>query len=359
MNSHLAGTASPANNPSSTKKQPNYDKVVQLQMDLLQLGRYEEAEKLSLQFSADDLSVDQIDGLLIEMHSGAQGPASDQIACSIGGPQNMTSSHGEADPPACRHFESAAEPIVHCARLTTTRAATPGAMKPEYCSGASHAPGFSAIGEANVQELDSSQKLSQHQRSLQIPDLQDQGSPSPQWAPSIGPSHAPSFARTRSTGPPMHEKLALENKLASLAAIQKTPIPTEQASNEAWIMRVNVIQANFVPWKKGADECCCCLSLLQASANISSRSFHSIHHVQAGQNTSPLAVVDGALEITAMDRTSLADTEERTRFNETLCLTEMHPSAVHLAGDTCPNAHELAAQGANLKFFSPSLCLAC
>ena len=64
-----------------------------------------------------------------------------------------------------------------------------------------------------------------------------------------------------------------------------------------------------------------------------------------------IAFVDGALEITAMDRTSLSDTEQRTRFNETLLLTEMHPAAVHLAGDALPSAHELVAQGANHSLF--------
>jgi len=63
--------------------------------------------------------------------------------------------------------------------------------------------------------------------------------------------------------------------------------------HEAWTMRVRVAGTNRVPWKIGAKQCCCCLSLLQANANISSRSFHSILHVQAGQNMAPLAVVDG------------------------------------------------------------------
>ena len=35
--------------------------MVKLQMELLRLGRYEEAEKLSLQFSVDEMSVNQIE----------------------------------------------------------------------------------------------------------------------------------------------------------------------------------------------------------------------------------------------------------------------------------------------------------
>jgi hypothetical protein len=346
-NNHLVGSFSPAINPSSAKKLPNYDKVVLLQMELLQLGRYEEAEKLSLQFSADDLSIDQVDGLLFDIHS--RGQVSNQFVSSNRGTKVITSPHHDGEDPlaANHHLESSAQPVVHRAEQSrVTRAAAPPALPPTNASGALHATGFSAIGEAKVQVLGPYQPQ-QHRAPLQILDLQDQESPGPH---SIDSTPVQALARTRSTEPPMHEKLALENKLASLAAVQKTPIRTV-GPKEAWTMRVNVIQANAVPWKKGADECCCCLSLLQASANISSRSFHSICHVQAGQNISPLAVVDGALEITAMDRTSLSDTEQRTRFNETLCLTEMHPAAVHLAGDALPSAHELVAQGADHSLF--------
>jgi hypothetical protein len=107
---------------------------------------------------------------------------------------------------------------------------------------------------------------------------------------------------------------------------------------------VRIAGTKFVQWKNGVGECCCCLSLLQATANISSRSFHSILHVQAGLNPSALTVVDGELQITAMDRTSLVEAEELTKWNETITLTEMHPSDVHIAQVSDKGARHLPAQ---------------
>ena len=350
QNNHPVGIVSPAINPSM-QKFADYNKVVQLQMELLQMGRYEEAEKLSLQFSTDDPSVNQMEDVLAEFHiSEAHRSTKSHCSRSALGPSSIVHSMDEVDPLKASDVQSAVEPIVHCHVVpTATRASAPPVSQPRSASSTSAAPGFSAIGEANVQVLEPNQQSQQSRPLLQIHDLQDRGSPAPQRTPQVAAMPTPALPRTRSTEPPMHEKLALENKLASLAAVQK--MPKLQDTREPWIMRVNVLQANLVPWKDGVEECCCCLSLLQASANISSRSFHSIQHVQAGQNISPLAVVDGALEITAMDRTSLVDTDKRTVFNQTVSLTEMHPAAVHVAGGTSPSAQELEAQGA-----TPSPC---
>lgn len=49
---------------TAAKKLPDHDQVVHVQMELLRLGRYEDAEKLSLQFSADEVSIYHIEYLL-------------------------------------------------------------------------------------------------------------------------------------------------------------------------------------------------------------------------------------------------------------------------------------------------------
>jgi hypothetical protein len=184
--------------------------------------------------------------------------------------------------------------------------------------------------------------VSNTQRSrpaLRIDDLQDEGSPALVHFPP--PSQPRSdFARTNSISPPLHEKLALENKLASIELVHQ--MGTLKTPSEPWNLQVTIAGAKMVPWKIGVQECCCCLSLLQATANISSRSFHSISHVQAGQNSSPLTVVDGSLEIIAMDRTSVVRVEETTKWNETIILTEMHPSAVQIATSSCSSTDTLA-----------------
>jgi hypothetical protein len=197
--------------------------------------------------------------------------------------------------------------------------------------------GYSAIGEpSQVQLVDLyQQEESRRPPALRIKNLQDDASPAP--PPLV------ELTKPNSTSPPLREKLALENKLASLDLVHHANVP-QSGCGEPWTVRVRIAGTKFVQWKNGVRECCCCLSLLQATANISSRSFHSILHVQAGLNPSALTVVDGELQITAMDRTSLVEAEEFTKWNETMTLTEMHPSDVHIAQVSDQGARHLPAQ---------------
>ena len=191
----------------------------------------------------------------------------------------------------------------------------------------SHGTGYSIIGEAQIQVIGQYQ---QHAK------------------PQCPPNNPLSRTNSATRAPPLHEKLALENKLASTEMLQQI---NAQTPTEHWKLRVTVASAKLVPWKNGTKECCCCLSILQPSVNISSRSFHSILHVPVGQNESPLAVVGGALQIRAMDRTSLVAIDETILWNETIILTEMHPAAVHVTGSPIPSVDQLAMQG---RFFCAS-----
>lgn len=230
---------------------------------------------------------------------------------------------------------------------SATRAAAP---LPPRSAGGVQGTGYSVIGEPSQVQLGEPYKQEDRPRPLRIDDLQDQGSPVP---PPL-PSQPQTETRTTSTSPPLHEKLALENKLATFEVVHRMNVPQSEGG-EPWTVRVSIASTKLVPWKDGVRECCCCLSLLQATANISSRSFHSILHVQAGQNSSPLTVVDGALQITAMDRTSLVEAQEVTKWNETITLTDMHPSDVHIARE--PGAHQLPDQdGPGPSIFTKNGC---
>ena len=380
---------------------PAYDKVVQKQMEMLRRGQFEEAEKLSLSFSSDLEAAARTCNVTgnLDVHApniearGRNNSESKSVLdenrstkVSMGG--NATVPAGPVvDPLAQAHpLSSVPKPLgkgigysasVHSEdwmevkkqgyplrEMQNLAAHTHPYTAPQHSDSKSFVPlqpNFTAQWQhpthsARIEGRKEDIGLATSPLRPQIVDKQSEDlrdhSPAPEPIQLI-PSR-PSSSASHCTPLPLREKLALENKLAAVeplfpsthasAAFLHAP---QVAENKGWKMHVTIAGTKNLPSTKGMKECCCCVSLLKASANISSRSFHSILHVQAGQNRAPLAVVDGALEITATNRTSLVRVSEASRtaeWNETVTLAETHPAAVHMDGAPFPRAQDLESE---------------
>ena len=384
---------------------PAYDKIVQKQMEMLRRGQFEEAEKLSLSFSSDleaaartcnvtgdlDVHAPNIEARgrnNTESKSGLDENRSTKV--SIGGNAAVPAGPvvdplAQAQPlksipkplgrgigySASVHSEDWMEvkkqgyPLREMQNLAAhtnpyTALQHPDSNKssfvplqPKLTAQWQH-PTYSALVEGQKEDNGLATSPLRPQTQIldkQSEDLRDHSlAPEPiQFIPS-----RPSSSASHCTPLPLREKLALENKLAAVEPL----FPSTHASaaflhapqvveNKGWKMHVTIAGTKNLPSTKGMKECCCCVSLLKASANISSRSFHSILHVQAGQNRAPLAVVDDALEISAMNRTSLVRVSEASRtaeWNETVTLAKTHPAAVHIEGAPFPRAQDLESE---------------
>ena len=146
-----------------------------------------------------------------------------------------------------------------------------------------------------------------------------------------GGGHPATLLRTvPSTPPPLKAKMELESRMMSGATRERfalpvlpeksSPAPTTSPTRtprlpgeDVWEMRVTVGKVRGIDWaehrhvlcRKSHGEVHCCVSLLHADSNLSSRSYRSVQHVQVPDPSqeSAATIVNGSLHVTAMART--------------------------------------------------------